>query len=438
MICAMANQLLANEWRGADQIRARQLGQLRAMLQHAAHHVPLYAERIRRCGLDPACMESLDDLRRLPLLERADLQDHHDDIRARRLPRGIKLSASMATSGASGSPVRVLGTNLSGLMWAACNLRSYVWAGINPGGRLAAIRFLDAKTLSKAHSPGGAVLENWGGSSAQCFVTGPCHAMHIDQDMDRQVAFVEKADPDYLLSYPSDLALLGSSLRERDIVLKRLQVVQTVSEVLSEEVRREIEEGFGAPVFDVYSCVEVGYIASDCPSGHGYHVHQENVLVELLDERGEPCPPGQVGRVVVTALTNYGFPLIRYDVGDYAEAAEPGPCPCGRGLMRLARVVGRQRGQLLAEDGTAKFGHPISVACRDAGMIRQFQVVQHERDRIEVRIVPMDGFGEVQERTIADAIHAHLGAGMSVSFTRVAKIDRAPGGKYLDFICKVR
>ena len=76
----------------------------------------------------------------------------------------------------------------------------------------------------------------------------------------------------------------------------------------------------------------------------------ENVLLEIIDAAGNPLPPGNVGRVVITVLHNLAMPLIRYEIGDYA--AFGGECTCGRGLPVLERIVGRARNMLRLPDGT--------------------------------------------------------------------------------------
>lgn len=438
LICTVVNQLLQNEWDEPKTIHDRQILQLRSLLRHTARNCEWYAERLRNAGIEPDELRSLDEYRAVPLLRRVDLQDHEADIAPSALPTGVKWSGQLSTSGSTGSPVSVRGTNTSGIIWSACNTRNNVWCNCDPLGTLASIRFLDQDKLPASHTPAGADLPHWGGTMTQCFRTGKGHAMHIAMDIDVQAAFLARTSPDYLLSYPTNLVSVGRVLRESGVRLENLKVVQTVSEVLSDERRREIEELFEAPVFDTYSCVETGYIASDCPEGHGYHVHPESVLVEVLDENDRPCSPGEVGRVVLTNLANYGFPLLRYDVGDYAVAGAVGRCACGRGLPVLEGIVGRQRGQLLTSDGRLRFSSPLSVAFRDAGLVRQFQVVQHERRRLEVTIVPKDGFGTQQEAVISAAVREYLGDDVQVDFRLVEHIPRTPGGKYLDFVCKAQ
>lgn len=429
----LLGELLENEWRSPDEIRSRQMRQLRALLQFAEQNSPFYAKRIRSCGLNPGTLSELEDIRRMPVLKRREVQDQFEEIRARQLPPGTQSAGDLTTSGSTGSPVKLLATTVTSLMWAVCNARDQVWSGVNPRWSLVSIRDFSDK-MPQACSEKGAHMPNWGGTTAQVFATGPCHLIDISQDVEAQLDFILSVNPDYILSYPSALEILAGRLLERGASLSRLKLVQTIGEVLAPEVRENIQTGFNARVWDLYSCVEVGYVASDCPSGEGYHVHEENVLLEVLDENDEPCGPGQAGRVVLTALTNYATPVIRYDVGDYAVPLD-GPCPCGRGLKRLEKIIGRQRGQLLLPDGRVKFSSPLSRALRDAGALRQFKVIQHERDRVEILIVPMEGFGEAQREKITEAFQSYLGFPIKVSFTSVPEIERTPAGKYLDFVC---
>src|SRR5262249_20401397 len=123
----------------------------------------------------------------------------------------------------------------------------------------------------------------------------------------------------------------------------------TTNETVRPEVRAAAEAFFGARVFDCYSSGEMGIVALDCPTGGVRHVMAETVMMEVLNDEGTPCAPGETGRVILTDLSNFASPLIRYDTTDYAELA--GPCACGRGLPALARIVGRERNLLRRPDG---------------------------------------------------------------------------------------
>jgi phenylacetate-CoA ligase len=98
-----------------------------------------------------------------------------------------------------------------------------------------------------------------------------------------------------------------------------------------------VEEAWGVPVIFIYSRAEIGVMALQCPQNDHLHVQSENVRLEVLDDDNMPCQPGETGRVVVTPLHNYQTPLVRYEIGDYAEVGEA--CSCGRGLPVLIRIL---------------------------------------------------------------------------------------------------
>jgi phenylacetate-CoA ligase len=432
----LVNQLLENEWLPRPQIADQQFRQLCALLQFAEQQCPFYTDRIRSCGLNPTAMKSLDDFSRMPLLTRTDLQDNFDLMRARTLPTGTREVGEMTTTGSTASPVKVLLTSKTVAFWNACCMRDFVWSDLDPKGKLVSLRYFP-RTPQRARTTEGQERPDWGAPITHLFSTGPSFLMDVCMGLEAQLSLLLHADPDYILSFPSNLELLGQVLSQSGQKLKRLKQICTIGEVLPDVVRQNIESLFCARVWDLYSAREVGYIASQCPSGHGYHVHGENVLVEVLDDDGHPCRPGQAGRVVVTSLMNYGLPLIRYDIGDYAATIED-PCPCGRTLSRLSHIIGRQRGQLIRPDGRIMFSHYLNSGIRKVGAIRQFQVIQHERDRIEVIVVPMAGFGPEQERQILETFQSEFGCPIRVTVTCVPHIERTPGGKYLDFVCKTK
>jgi phenylacetate-CoA ligase len=183
---------------------------------------------------------------------------------------------------------------------------------------------------------------------------------------------------------------------------------------------------------DVYSCEELGPIALQCPSREHYHVQAENLYVELLREDGTPCGQGELGRVVVTALHNFPMPLLRYDLGDYAEAGEP--CACGRGLPVLRRIVGRVRN--MARDPTGRHFRPAIAfgGWLEIAPIRKLQLVQHTLMNIEMRYEMERELSARECERLAELLTESFGYAFRFAFTRVPRIERTPGEKYEDFI----
>lgn len=185
-------------------------------------------------------------------------------------------------------------------------------------------------------------LPDWGISPSTLYETGPLTIFYHTTPLPRQVELLESRDPRYLLTYPSNARALCKYSGHRPVRLPGLRAVHTYGEPLTKGVREACREAWGVPVQDVYSCEELGMIALQCPEHEHLHVQSEAVLVEVLDEEGSPCTPGQIGRVVLTALHSFAMPLLRYAIGDHAEVGAP--CPCGRGLPVLSkRIVGRRR-----------------------------------------------------------------------------------------------
>lgn len=189
------------------------------------------------------------------------------------------------------------------------------------------------------------------------------------------------------------------------------------------------------PVADLYSSQEVGNIALQCPEGEGYHVMAESVLVEVLDDQGAPCSDGQVGRVVISDLHNFATPLIRYDIGDMAEPG--GRCACGRGLPTLRRILGRERNLLLLPDGSRHWPLVGFARFREVAPIQQYQMVQHSRSAVEVRLVCERPLTQDEETRLGDVIRGALGYPFDLDFIYFAgELPRSPGGKFEEFVCK--
>lgn len=217
--------------------------------------------------------------------------------------------------------------------------------------------------------------------------------------------------------------------------LTGLRQVRCIGETLTAGIRDATRKSLGVEIADTYSSREVGPIALQCPESGMYHIMSESLIVELLDEQGKPCLPGQVGRVVITDLHNFATPLIRYDIGDYAEAGAA--CPCGRGLPMLKRIVGRERNMLLLPDGRRHWPLVGAYHYRDIAPIRQYQVIQRNREMIEVRLVSDTPLSGTQETRLTELVRDNLGYPFQLRFVYFSgAIPRGPGGKFGEFVCE--
>ena len=415
-------QLDKSQWLAPQALLQQQLGQLRLLLCHARDTVPYYRERMQ--AFDPRAPATLDTLAALPILRRLDLLERYAELKSEAPPPEHGAVAEARTSGSTGAPVRLLKTDLQQAIWNACTLRDHHWHRRDLGATLAVIRMGASKQG-----------ENWGPATLGLAQTGRAHVLDVRSDVEAQLAWLERVRPAYLLTYPSNVAALAAFALERGRRLPGLREVRTLGELLPPETRELCRQAWGVPVTDFYSAEEAGYIALQCPQTLHYHVQSESVLVEVLDERGAPAAEGGTGRLVITDLHNFAMPLIRYEIGDYAEVG--GACECGRGLPALRRIVGRVRNMLVAPDGRSYWPTFGQRAYLDVAPVIQHQFVLKARDHVEARFVLRSPLTPAQEAALRKLILAKLPAGMRVSVVQVPALSRSAGGKYEDFLSEV-
>ncbi len=421
-------ELGRTQWLGHEEIIEGQLEQFRLLLQHCLQHVPHYRKLFGSLDIIPSDIRTLQDFQRIPVLTRHTYQDNSGFV-AQQLPPGTVAVGKAFTSGTSGMPVQVGATNLTTLMWLAFYLRDLEWCNIDPRGTLAVIRTLEFSQSEKQLSfRRGMSLPYWNSQIHHLIETGQSHGLDIHEEPGRQLQWLQEIAPDYLLSYPSILTFLAHLILEGGEKIPRLKCIQSMSETLDETNQLLIEQAFGVPVKNMYSCREAGYLASPCQSGQGLHVHAENVILEILDDQHRPCQPGQTGTVVLTALHNFLTPLIRYEILDEATLASE-QCPCGRGLPLLRRVDGKVHPMLNLATGSKKNSAALVVALQELGGIRQHQIIQKATDQVQVRIVPKDRWTQEQSGQIARMIDDYLESRVHTVVEVLDRIELPVNGK---------
>ncbi|MDD5329028.1 MAG: hypothetical protein PHX38_03425 [Sulfuricella sp.] len=419
---AMQYQLDQSQWLPPDEILRRQLAQAAIVLRHALDTVPHYRDKY--AGWHPG--DRLDEAawRRLPLLERGEIQEHFEQLRSTRLPASHGKIMTYGSSGSTGRPIQALGTETTHFFWLALGLRDHLWHRRDFSKKHGAIR----SKVERANTPGWA---EW----ADSFASGPSAMLNIQTDIDTQLDWLLAEAPDYLITHPSNLQALVERSNERGIRPAGLREVRTFGEMLKPDLRAQVRDAWGIPLSDLYSAEELGYIALQCPESEHYHIQAENLLVEVLREDGTPCAPGEIGMVVVTTLHNFAMPLIRYRLLDYAEAGEP--CHCGRGLPVIRRIVGRQRNMITLPDGRRHWPSFPGSAWLAIAPIRQFQLVQEDLQTIRVRMVCPRPLTAEEEDMVRRMLTGKLRYPFQFVLEYPASIEPGPNRKFEDFVSRL-
>jgi len=412
-------QLEQSQWLPAEELRNRQLGSLQKLLVHAAANCPWYRNTWHSLGLDPRHLFSLEGFQNWPLIDRDTIRAHRLTLRAARPElRLIK----KATGGSSGVPLEFdLDEDSNDRRMAAWH-RGYGWAGAAPGTR-------------QWHLWGGAVGEV---SPRRRIKDVLYHRLYRRQMISSFVMSearipwyfdrLNRARPHSIVAYTNPLYALARAFEERGLRPWSPRSVIVGAEKLHDFQRTLIERVFRAPVFETYGSREFMLIGGECGEHAGLHLTMENLLVEVVDDGGRPAPAGEEGNVVITDLTNYGMPFIRYQNGDRAIAGFD-KCKCGRGLLLLKKVVGRRLDILETPDGRTVPGEFFPHLIKDFPSIRRFQVVQNDCHAIEIHLVVNAGWNDSERESLERQVRFVVGTAVDLEISIVDDIPLTRAGK---------
>ena len=435
------DRLLTNEFRDPAENAQAQEKALAGLLRFAAEKVPYYKALFAELGVKPEGAGALATLRRLPALSKFDVQDHEKALCATALPRNHKVYSWFRSSGTTGRTTQVLHSNVSNLMFNYLAQRQYRWFRWDPMKTRAEIRthsLLPSQPNGEKQPPGAACRHPVWRYAGRFFETGPQVGLCVTNPIDRQIAWLLETKPSYLTANAAALERLAWVAEKEDSAVS-LSGVHSISEQMTDTMRQRIVRAFGATVDENYGLNEIGMVGVRCAAGR-YHVHIEHCLVEILDEAGAPCPPGTVGRLVVTGLTNFAMPLLRYETGDLAAAVD-GACLCGRSLPAFGELAGRYRRLAGLPDDTLNKILVLKFAVRDVPIdvgdrLREYQVRQRRDHSYELLLHVEDG---PLPKEFNDWIQARWReqCGAEAPELRLLEVDgipRSPSGKTMEFV----
>ncbi|MGF1612437.1 MAG: phenylacetate--CoA ligase family protein [Gammaproteobacteria bacterium] len=423
IVLALQHQLDDSQWLTPEQHRQHQFCQLERLLAHAVATVPWYRQRLAGIARDGHRWLDLDTWQALPLLRRADVQEAGSALISEAIPPGHGQPFDISSSGSTGRSITVKGTGVTAVRFIANQLRYHRWHRRDFSANMAALVYLREVQRDAAEKNQGLPWNFTPDAGSMMF-------FDINAPVDKQFAWLREQNPTYLVTYPSNLRELLRLSHESGASIPNLKEVLTLSEVVDRPLRIACQAIWGVNLADAYSAQETGWIAIQCPERPEYHVQSESLLVEILDAGGAPCRPGEIGRVVLTDLHNFATPLIRYEIGDYAE---PGPpCVCGRGLPVIRRVWGRARNLVTLPNGERHWP-TLPLKFRADTRVRQFQLVQKSLTGMELKLVADRVLNPAEEEQVRRQIEGNLGYPFEVQFTYCDSIPRSAAGKYEDF-----
>lgn len=330
-----------------DEIRCFQEERLRETVAYVAAHSPYYKALFAREGIDPASIRTLDDLRRLPLTTKEDLQLHGEEFVcvSRR-----QIIDYVTTSGTLGDPVTFALTegDLQRLAYnEACSFRM---AGCSEEDVMQLMTTIDRRFMAGlayfmgARELGCGVVRVGNGIPELQWDTirrvGSTACMVVPSFLVKLIDYAERNGID-----PNQ-----STLRRAICIGEALRTPEGRLTTLGEKIA---ERWPNLELYSTYASTEMQSSFTECSCHNGGHIPSDLIIVELLDEENNPVEDGREGEVTITTLGVEGMPLLRFKTGDICIRISE-PCGCGRQTARLSSVIGR-KGQMIKFKGTTLY-----------------------------------------------------------------------------------
>lgn len=411
-----------NQWLSSVELQKLQKAKLIALLKHCANTVPYYRELFRGIDFVASAAADPDQWRKVPFLTKRIINSSLEKLKSEDVRTSELIQNS--TSGSTGETLRCFYDHRSARARQAAVWRDLEWASCGYADRKAYLWGAQID-LKKSQSLKGRF---------HSFITGDMNLSSYelsDESMNRYAQLLQKHPPRLLVSYPSPLETFADFLKRKGDRIPSIQAIITSAEQLYPWQRVKIEDVFHCRIFDRYGCREFGHVAHECHCHEGYHVNAERFFLEVIDQDGKPVGEGEKGEVVITDLDNYGFPMVRYQIGDIAEQTGR-QCRCGRGLPLLQKIEGRSFDVIVCPNGNRVAGTFWAITIRSTvpgtGVV-SFQVEQSTIDKLIVRIVKGEGYPSWAEEKISKVIKSKCGDDMKVSFEYVKEIPLTESGK---------
>lgn len=419
-ILTKLSHLRQSQWWKRSDIQHWQQERLRELLEHAQTTVPYYRQVLANRGLRPSDIRSRGDLTELPLLRKSTIREHGELLTSSAYPERRRIANH--TGGSTGTPMDFYHDKRQRDWGTANKLRCNRWAGWDFGKRTLRLwghpRDLDAAETIRGRIRAIALNEHM------------FDAFDFSRsDLDDLVSYVHRKQPEIIVAYASMISHFAQHLAQRGTInLPQPEGIITSADMLLPHHRTLVERVFRAPVFDRYGCREVGTIASECEEHAGLHISSDRLLVEFVDENGEPVSPGVPGRVVVTDLFGYAMPFIRYDIGDVAIPSKTA-CSCGRELPLINELVGRYADILTAPDGRFVSASALTTILHQVPGLVEAQLVQEAPEALRVNAVQGPGYSVQSERAFRSHLREFFGDTMGIIFEYVDDIPKTSSGK---------
>ena len=420
--------LMKSQWYELEQFSQLQLAMLRDFISHAYNNVPYYRELFGQMGLKPEDIQTLEDIKHIPILEKKTLRLNPDSFRAQNYKHYNLVS--LHTSGTTGTPMTIYTSRSCWRRRWAFVERFYQWSNLTNTNRSA--RF-SGRIIIPPGQEDNKIFWRYNLANNQVLFS----TYHMsDENVKYYVDKLKKFNPVYIDGYPSAIYILAKYL-ERNGAEGHItpRAILTTAETLLDYQRDVIEQVFKTKVYDQYASTEGAPFITECEYGN-LHINPESGIFEFLKPDNTPADFGEMAQLCVTSFVTKAMPLIRYKIGDWA-IKKAGHCGCGRKMPLVETIVGRVE-DILYTKQRGYVGRLDPIFKKLPNSIVEAQIIQEDIDRITILIVPdRITFQSSHLDMLEEELKYRLGSDIHITKEIVESIPRGAAGKFKAVISKL-
>ena len=412
--CEWVAFLCSSEGWSADQIADYQLRQIREMVRHAYLNTAGYRRLYDRAGIEPDSIKKIEDVRRLPFVEKEMIRDHLEDFSA-----PMEGRIYVTTGGSTGIPCGMYRDAVSFAREQASKAHQYHRVGWKEGDPQIVFRGL--RIDSENHM-----------EFVAKFNELRCSSYHFGtswMEAYRQAAWDYK--PEWIRCYPSSGYVFARYLKDAGLPFPQLKGILCSSEHLYDFQKSLLEEAFGVRTFSHYGHYEMAVLAGFCEYDDAYHVLPQYGYAELIGPDGQSVTrPGDIGEIVGTSFIMHATPFVRYRTQDLALLKGWECTRCGRPYQIWERIEGRLQELLVTRTGRYVSTSMLNMHDDFYDHIKQFQFHQREAGKLTFKYSPQATLdGEIVEE-MKGKLMLKLGEDVDIVMEEVDQIPRTPRGKH--------